>query len=275
MIKKLLIPLVVVLLALPMVSAGEVIDASDYPTYWSGVIQYIGEDNLIIENYTIYNVPFFGIYIKDCNNVIIRNCSIYNSQSSGIIARYCSNVSILNCRVIKCCQNGNQEGITLQDVDRFKVLGCVVIDSQKEGIDAKSGSSNGRIIGNLVINCKDTRPGIYVDAYEDDTRNVDVSFNCVLGTGQGISLATEAGGTLYDIQVNNNFVDVESNAFSIHRYTTNTHLAGGHMKDRVLVYHNIFKSRGARSVHITEYPENFGLFYLWRNVKLGPIVWIK
>ena len=237
----------------PLISA-EFIDAVDNPPVWGGVLTYTNENNVIIEDYIIHNAPYFGIYLINCSNVLIRNCTIYNSQSSGIITKYCKNVSIINCRVIKCCMNGDQEGITLQDVDGFKVIGCLVAFSYKEGIDAKSGSSHGIIKNNWIIHCEDTRSAIYIDAQEDDSSNIRVLNNVALGSGQGISLATEQGGTLTNIVIGYNVIMVDSNAFSVHRYYT----AGSHFKDKIYVYYNIFKSNDARSIHITEYPENFG-----------------
>jgi hypothetical protein len=157
--------------------------------------------------------------------------------------------------------NGDQEGITLQDVDDFKIKGCIVAFSYKEGIDAKSGSSNGTITNNWIIHCEDTRAAIYIDAQEDDSSNIHVQNNVALGSGQGISLATEQGGTLTNIHIGYNVIMVDSNAFSIHRYYT----LGSHFKDKIYVYYNIFKSSNARSIHITDYPENFGKFIIWRN----------
>jgi len=145
------------------------------------------------------------------------------------------------------------------------------MDSYKEGIDAKSGSSNGLIKGNYVINCRDVRPGIYVDAFEDDTEDITIMNNVVIGTGQGISLATENGGSLKNIWIKYNYVDVESNAFSIHRYDA----PGTNLKINIYVIYNLLKSRDARSVHITDYPSNLINLRLFNNMKIGPIVWLR
>lgn len=260
LIKKYSVLLLFSILVTSFVSA-EFIDATDTPQVWSGVLTYRNENNLIIEDYIIQNASYFGIYLKNCSNVTIRNCTIFNSQSSGIIAKNCKDISIINCSVIRCCINGNQEGITLHDVDGFKVIGCRVESSYKEGIDAKSGSSNGIIRNNWIINCKEDRPAIYIDAYEDDIVNISVLNNVALGSGQGISLATEEGGTLNKIYIGYNVVITESNAFSIHKYNT----AGNHFKDRIYVFHNLFKSNYGMPVHITESPNNFGTFSMWRN----------
>jgi len=278
MYKKSLIIILIALLILPMATAefypaidSDFIDASDYPNYpWAAVIKYTQQENIVIEGKTIHNAPYFGIFIKNCVNVTISNCSFYNIQSSAICIKYCDHVNVYNNTVIKSCMNKDQEGISLQDCNKFKVYNNTIIDCHKEGIDAKSGSNNGSIYNNIVVNSKDARPGIYVDAFEDNTINVTVAKNILLGTGQGISLATESGGSLKDIAVKFNYVIVDSNAFSIHRYNN----PGSNKKENLLITNNLFISNEARSLHITDHPSNFLNLRILQNMNVGPTVWV-
>jgi hypothetical protein len=73
-----------------------------------------------------------------------------------------------------------------------------------EGIDAKDGSANGKVYGNLVHSLP-ARLGIYVDAWDKHTYNIDVYQNIVHNCGaDGFALASEAGGLLQNVRVYNN-----------------------------------------------------------------------
>ncbi|MBI3949530.1 MAG: right-handed parallel beta-helix repeat-containing protein [Acidobacteria bacterium] len=75
----------------------------------------------------------------------------------------------------------------------------------KEGICIKQGASNGRVYRNRVHHTDAI--GLYVDAEDKHTFNIDVFQNVVHDiSGNGISLATEAGGLLEHIRVYNNIV---------------------------------------------------------------------
>ncbi|MFN3333813.1 MAG: right-handed parallel beta-helix repeat-containing protein, partial [Caldilinea sp.] len=78
-----------------------------------------------------------------------------------------------------------------------------VHDSHKEGIDAKDGSSNGKVFGNEVYNT--AAVGLYVDAWEKHTYNIDVYQNIVHDAqNDGFALASEMGGLLENIRLYNN-----------------------------------------------------------------------
>ena len=81
-----------------------------------------------------------------------------------------------------------------------------------EGITAKDGSSNGKIYQNYVHHLE--RLGLYVDAWEKHTYNIDVFQNLVHDcANDGFTLTSEQGGLLENISVYNNGWDVGSNVW--------------------------------------------------------------
>jgi len=251
------------------VSDGAIIDGRDNPKLWSGTIEIGRVKNVTVDGFELVNIPYFGFYIKDgCDNIIIRNNKIINCQSSGIQVYWqdysysvpVTNIYINNNTIDTMCMNMDQEGISLVHVDGFEVTNNTLRNCSKEGINAKHGCSNGIIEWNTVYDCADTKSHFYIDAYGLDSYNIIVENNRAYGIGEGISLATEEGGTLNNIYVRHNYVNVTNNAFSIHRYTT----PGTHYKDNIHVQYNTFI--GERAVQITELPERFGVFVMDDNV---------
>ncbi len=74
-----------------------------------------------------------------------------------------------------------------------------------EGICPKDGSSNGKIFNNHVHDLND-RLGIYIDAWDKHTFNIEVFRNRVhdIVGADGFTLASEQGGLLENIRVYNN-----------------------------------------------------------------------
>ncbi|MBN1658571.1 MAG: right-handed parallel beta-helix repeat-containing protein, partial [Anaerolineae bacterium] len=85
------------------------------------------------------------------------------------------------------------------DVGYNEVLNCY-----KEGIDAKDGASNGQIHHNHVHHTE--RVGIYVDAFETHTYNIDVYSNVVhdIQDNDAFAIGSEQGGLLENVRVYNN-----------------------------------------------------------------------
>jgi len=241
-----------------LIGKNTTIDGTGLPSYWDGMLRLENVYNVTIEKFNIVNSPYFGIYIvENCTNITIKDLYIDDCESSGIIVYdregQPRNITIDNNVILDVCRNMNQEALSLSNVDGFLIANNYINGSWKEGIDAKSGCRNGLIRYNFVSNSKDYRPNIYVDAYARDSWNITIEFNECYGTGQGISLATEEGGTLTDIFVYKNQVNVQSNAFSIHRYDTE----GSHLKTDIIVSHNYFESQIDGAIQITELPERF------------------
>ncbi len=151
-----------------------------------------------------------GILVQESSNIIIKNNYTYNTKSSGIGVWYCANITISGNEVELACNTGEQECISISLTDSFEVFDNEVHDSGPyinggEGIDAKQGSSNGKIYTNHVYNIKAV--GIYVDAWDTLTQNIEVYNNVVHDiAGNGIDISSEQGGILTGISTYNNII---------------------------------------------------------------------
>ena len=189
---------------------------------------------------------YYGIYVGDgASNVLVENNNVRLTVSSGIVARNAVGVTVKNNVVEKTnagsesfydatrpfnqgydvtnCEaryererdfRARQEMISIWNTVDFVVRGNEVFNGPwtingmcvigKEGIDAKDGSRNGKFIANKVHDI--LKLGIYLDAYESNSGNIDVDGNRVWNTRHGIVLAVESSATvaLADIRITNN-----------------------------------------------------------------------
>lgn len=185
------------------------------PDYETGLFvvedkSYIRVSGLRVLNARPYNNNN-GIYVDNSHYITIENNYTYNTTSSGIGVWNSSNITIDGNEVELACNDGEQESITVATTDVFEVKNNHVHDSGPgtnggEGIDAKDGSSNGKIYGNHVHHINGDRTGIYIDAWENHTFNIEVYRNILHDDAAGVTLASEAGGLLENIKVYNNIV---------------------------------------------------------------------
>jgi len=145
-----------------------------------------------------------AVLVKDSNHVTIENSATFNTMSSGIGVWDSQNIIVAGNTVEAGGIGGGQECITIAGTAHFEVRDNTVVDCQKEGIDAKDGSSHGFIYRNVV-----NRPravGIYIDAWDKATYDVEVSQNVVFDSREssGFTIASEQGGFLSHIRLENN-----------------------------------------------------------------------
>lgn len=174
---------------------------------WSGLFDITGKNYIRISGLRIVNAgpgphnP--GILVELSSHVIVEDNTVYNTSDSGIGVWNSDNVIVDNNEVEGACTGGYNESISVGGTDTFQVSHNHVHHSQKEGIDAKDGSSNGQVFGNHVHHTDAV--GIYVDAWDKHTFNIDVFDNVVHDVAaDGFALASEQGGLLENIQVYNN-----------------------------------------------------------------------
>jgi len=183
------------------------------PWWWGGLLDITGKDYIKISGLRVVNAGpgdnNQGILVDACNHIIIENNYTYNTASSGIGVWNSSNVIIDNNEVELACNDGEQECITAAGTDTFEIRNNHVHHSGPgtnggEGIDAKDGASNGKIYNNHVHHLN--RLGIYVDAWDKHTYNIEVYGNLVhdIDGNDGFTLASESGGLLENIQIYNN-----------------------------------------------------------------------
>lgn len=202
------------------VASGDVVIVSPRMDNWTGVINVEGKTDIVIDGFKVRNANY-GIKVdKDragtpSERIIVRNNYVTLTKSSGIRAAYSRNVTVDSNVVEKTNWGGVHEMISILGTDGFLVKnnevfnGGVfevngVLHEGKEGIDAKDGSANGRIINNKVHDL--AWLGIYLDAWDLLTHNIEVSNNIVFNCKQGIAMASEQGGLLKDILVTNNIL---------------------------------------------------------------------
>lgn len=142
------------------------------------------------------------------SHIVIEKNYTYNTVSSGIAVWNSSNIIIDSNEVELACNDGEQECITVAGTDGFEVMNNHVHHGGPgtiggEGIDVKDGSSNGKVYKNYVHHVG--RLGIYVDAWDKHTYNIEVFQNMVHDCADdGFTLASEAGGLLENISIYNN-----------------------------------------------------------------------
>ncbi len=220
---------------------------------WAGLIFISGKQYIIISGLTITRAgPFLnncGILIENSTNIIIEKNYIFDTVSSGIGVWDSQNITIDNNEVEKACNDGEQECITIAGSVDFTVSNNTVHHNGPgtnggEGIDAKDGSAKGRIINNTVHNL--TRLGIYVDAWDKYTHDIEISRNRVYKCkNDGITLASEQGGLLTNISVINNII--YDNRFNGIAVTPNGDVASPPMQT-ITIINNTFYNNGDGSL---------------------------
>lgn len=183
------------------------------PSDWGGLLDISQKNYIYISGLQIKNAGpndnNSGILIDNSAYVTLAGNTIYNTVSSGIGVWNSHNIIIDNNDVSLCCNDGEQECITIATTRNFVVKNNHVYQSGPgtiggEGIDVKDGSSNGKVYNNRVHHLN--RVGIYVDAWDKRTSQIDVFNNIVhdIRNNDGFALASESGGLLARIRLFNN-----------------------------------------------------------------------
>jgi len=182
------------------------IDGTDIPVPgefdWDGLFDVSGRSYIKVSGLTVMNSASAGIFVQaGSNHIIIEKNYTYNTHSSGIGVWGCRNIIIDGNEVELACNDGYSECITVAGTDTFEIRNNHVHHPGPgtlggEGIDVKDGSSNGKVYQNYVHDIPNGI-GIYVDAWDKHTYNIDVFRNIVHDCpGQGFAVASEAGGLL-------------------------------------------------------------------------------
>ncbi len=144
-----------------------------------------------------------GIMVLDSSSVIVENNTTYNTNSSGIGVWGSNNVIVAGNQIEEAAVGGWQECISVAGTDTFDVNNNKILNCYKEGICIKDGASSGKVYSNLVHDIQ--KVGIYVDAWDKHTHDIEVFGNIVHDTqNDGFALASEQGGLLENIRLYNN-----------------------------------------------------------------------
>lgn len=200
-------------------ASGTVIVDPPAVQHWVGAFNVIGKTDIVISGFTLQN-SYFGIKVdRDGSGmtpkrIVLKNNHTYMTAASGIRISFGRDVVVGSNVVEKANFGGVHEMISVIRTDGFLIERNEVFNGNfmingvriegKEGIDVKSGSTNGRITSNVVHDLD--RLGIYLDASSSGVSNITVSGNVVYRTRHGIALASESGGTLDNVLVSNNVV---------------------------------------------------------------------
>jgi hypothetical protein len=185
-----------------------------HPVQMGGLLQIEKRSHIIVKGLRVINAgpnrDNAGILVKDADNIRIEGNYTCNTVSSGIGVWRCYKVIVTDNEVELACNDGGQECITVAGTDEFEVSYNHVHHGGPgtnggEGIDIKHGSSNGKVHHNHVHHT--SLLGIYADAWNTLTRNIDYYDNLVHDNGwDGITVASEAGGLLENINIYNNVI---------------------------------------------------------------------
>lgn len=231
-------------------------------TNWHGLIDVIDCSWIVIDGVKVINSGFFGIYVASvsgtASNVTVKNCTTYNTYGSGIAARKATNVKVFSNVVQRACQYpsiniGSGECISMVGVDGFEVYYNTVCDrlvelnNGGEGIDAKDGSKNGNICGNLTYDLVDL--GLYTDSWDENNANIGIYGNTVQNCSKGIAIGAEIiSGTIQNVSVHDNLVkDIPTRGICISNWSSSGSTCSGLMKD-IYIYNNTVVRCGYESV---------------------------
>ena len=187
-----------------------------------------------------------GILVNNSDHIIITGNYIDNTQSSGIGVWASHNIVLDGNEINRACSGGLQESISVAGTDTFDIKNNTVHDTDtaadKEGICVKDGSANGKVYKNVIYNVPAT--GIYVDAWNKHTYNIEVFGNIVhdISNADGLQAASEMGGLLENIKFYNNIS--YNNKFRGITVTRNGDEGGAHPMHDINITNNTFYNNG-------------------------------
>ncbi len=216
----------------------------ELPDDLAGLFEILGLSYLRVSGLRVINAgPYAnnaGILVSDSSEITIENVSTDHTMSSGIGVWGSQGVTIRGNLVEWAGLGGGQECITVAGTTNFDVRDNTVINCQKEGIDAKDGSSYGRIYDNRVS--YSLAVGIYVEAWDKYTHDIEVFRNVVHHTiaSAGFSVASEIGGQLTNIRLYNNIAyQNNTDGIEISRCCT-----ASHPMDTIVIVNNTLYDNG-------------------------------
>ncbi len=177
---------------------------------WNGLFDIVDNKNYIeISGLKVKHSYYAGIFVENSNHVIIKNNYTYDTYSSGIGVWSSGYVTAEGNEVELACNGGEQECITFSNSHNCEILKNHIHDNGSgdnggEGIDVKQGSHDIKVYQNLVHNLHQ-RIGIYADAWDQHTYNIDIYQNEVHHCGNnGFNVQTEMGGLIENVNIYNN-----------------------------------------------------------------------
>ncbi|GAB6040075.1 right-handed parallel beta-helix repeat-containing protein [Endothiovibrio diazotrophicus] len=202
-----------------------ILDGGNRTPSVNGLVSIRDKEYIRISGLTVRNVDDgnegIGIYVENARHIVIDGNHVHHTDSSGIqvftksamAGAPCADITIDGNDVEDTNRRGPNEMITVSGVDGFEVRNNRVHNRQVgshggEGIDVKQGSRNGSIHHNEVWDLNTDAPGIYLDAWDQLTENIDLYANWVHDIDTfGVYIGSERGGVLRDIRIYNNVIN--------------------------------------------------------------------
>ncbi len=176
---------------------------------WDGLLNVTDKSYVTINGFQIKNSYYGGIWVENSKHIIISNNYTFNTVSCGIGVWGSSNILVEKNEVELACNNGEQECISVANSHHCEVLNNHIHDNGPgtnggEGIDIKAGSHDILVKKNIVHDLND-RLGIYSDAWDKHTYNIDIIANIVYHCqSSGFAVASERGGLIENVNYLNN-----------------------------------------------------------------------
>ncbi|SNQ60093.1 right-handed parallel beta-helix repeat-containing protein [Candidatus Methanoperedens nitratireducens] len=174
---------------------------------WDGLVRTFGASYVKISGFRVAHSKFMGIMstsdygspAKLPVGMIIEKNYITDTSSSAIFVEDGRNIiidgnEVTNAQTMQGLSKQTHETITLTKADGFEIKNNKLYNNHFESINAKEGSSNGKIHHNDISQHESA--GIYVDAWDKTAHDIEI-FNNIIHDGtikwaRGIALAAES-----------------------------------------------------------------------------------
>ena len=229
-------------------------------------------EHIIISGLVLAKSSSYALYSDGSKNITIHGVEVDHPLDGGLIFRNSQNILIENSNVhhTNFRGDGSHEAISMVNTQDFEIKNNQVHDSLEEGIDAKYGTSNGKIHGNTVYD--NGGPNIYVDA-ASDIKIYNNNVYSAKGDKANIGLAVEYHSNKYlteNIEIYNNILRQSPGGIS---FWVEAEAESYAKFNNIKIYHNLFyenKIRGAfRLGDAAPYSSNIELInnIFWKNTQ--------
>ena len=191
---------------------------------WHGSLHISGVHYVRVQGLTILYSHGGGIMVrgkkgrygeKPTSNIEISQCKVHSSYNSGIGVWYTDSVKVMHCEIVDANNQRHRpidfpirreaphEALSVPGCSNFEIAYNYLHLNQKEGIDIKEFSSNGKVHHNYVHNV--LREGIYIDSWFGTLENIEVYNNIVHDCDWGFLISSEGkNSNMKNIYVHDN-----------------------------------------------------------------------
>ena len=159
---------------------------------------------------TVKNSHSQGIIVRGPGTATIEisNCKVENTFGSGIGIWYSDHTKVYGCDISganrmematkgrKLGSEAPHEALTIAGATNFEIFRNEVHHCDKEGIDVKEVSQNGKVHHNVVHHVK--RQALYVDAWFGELKNIELYENEAYENEWGFVISVEGENSVVD-----------------------------------------------------------------------------